>query len=157
MVGCGDDAAPASMPDAGTDASLATCDYWPFAYVPSSSMRPGLPCLSCHSDAVDDRPSMTVAGTVFATPDAADDCRGVAGVEVIVTDAEGTEHRRVTEAAGNFWLDDALSFPITARVAVEGVERRMEVAVPHGDCNLCHSSEGHMEAPGRIVAPAAAL
>jgi len=143
----------AGAPDAGTpDAGPEQCEYFALAFVPSTAMRPGRPCLDCH-DEDDDIAPLTLAGTVFDDRHAEDDCRGVRSVQVIVTGADGTEHRLLTEVAGNFMTTADVAFPASARVVDDSAERSMLGPVEHGNCNACHTSEGAMDAPGRIVAP----
>jgi hypothetical protein len=36
----------------------------------------------------------------------------------------------------------------------QGHERAMNAAPASGDCNTCHTQDGTMNAPGRIVLPA---
>ncbi len=46
---------------------------------------------------------------------------------------------------------DVLS--LVAKVKQNGKERAMQAAQMSGDCNSCHTQDGLMSAPGRIVAP----
>ena len=59
-------------------------------------------------------------------------------------------------AAGNFRFDIGamtLTFPAEAMVIANGKTRLMLTDLPHGDCNLCHTTLGAFAAPGRIQLP----
>jgi hypothetical protein len=123
-------------------------------------MRPGENCLECHGGTLlpeepptvaDPReaPPWTVAGTVFQTEDApATD--GVLGARVHLTDADGQTLTLETNAAGNFYTDAPLRFPLRASVEHSGVTREMEPDVPYGGCNSCHRLPPRQDAPGRV-------
>jgi hypothetical protein len=64
-------------------------------------MHPGTDCIGCHG-AEDEGPQFSVAGTVMGDLADPDDCHGIEGVVVQVTDAEGLVHEMVTNAPGNF-------------------------------------------------------
>lgn len=114
---------------------------------------PGRACLGCHGEDPSDRGFLTVAGTVFADVRQEDDCPGVDGAEVELTDATGRRVRLPTNLAGNFYLRTPVVFPLRARVIAGGRVRAMEDDVEHGDCNACHTASGEADAPGRIVRP----
>lgn len=121
-------------------------------------MNPGRSCVQCHA-ATDDpghAPLYKVAGTVMTAQHDADDCRGAAGMTVVLTDADGKEWSMTANSAGNFWLepDDEVATPYTARVVDEdGHERSMETPVNDGDCASCHTRDGANGAEGRILPP----
>lgn len=92
-------------------------------------MRPGEDCLACH-DGVD-ATRFTVAGT----------WPGGAGQAVTLTDSRGRTVRLTTNAVGNFYAADALSFPLV--VAVDG--ESMPDPVTYGGCNDCHGPGGEAD------------
>ena len=122
----------------------------------SPKMHPGSNCVDCHDDE-DDAPELAIAGTVYADFTASEECAGVEGVEVVVTDETGESVRLETNAAGNFYLradEMPLSTPLTAKVRHEGETRVMMGQVHNPNCSNCHTSErvGGRQ-PGRIVIP----
>lgn len=127
------------------------CEEWSLAQVASSLMLPGQPCVECHATARGGARIITVGGTVFSDLHQADDCRGVEGIEVVITDSLGTTRRLATNASGNFYTRAELVPPLFAYVTDGTFERHMVDPVEHGDCNACHSAEGAELAPGRIV------
>ena len=115
-------------------------------------MHPGRDCIDCHTRS-EEGPSFTLAGTVFPDWREADDCLGVAGVTVEITDATKGVYRTTTNAAGNFYLREPLTAPYSARLLYEGRERRMLEMQTVGACNSCHTPTGDNGAPGRMLAP----
>jgi len=104
-------------------------------------MRPGDDCTYCHKADSEyaGAPVWTAAGTVYPAPDSAAG-EGVAGVAVVLSDAEGTPlETLVTNRVGNFYTSSAL--PDGFRVALEFEGRRIEMPCPppSGGCAKCHS------------------
>ena len=131
---------------------------WNFGDLESPLMRPGHACITCHTAMGEGpRPPLTLAGTVYPTGHEPDDCNGSSaassGASVEVTDASGQLFRMMPNAAGNFFAQGAVTFPITARVVSSAGVRAMAMPVSSGDCNSCHTGAGAMGAPGRIVLP----
>jgi mono/diheme cytochrome c family protein len=154
-----DGAAPAAPVDAGprdaaADARVLVCSSNMFtspAARPSEVMKPGRPCLECHAKM--GGPAFEVAGTVYPTLNEPNECIGVAGAEVVITDARGDRHFLATNAVGNFFLPEGLFRPYTATV-IRGTEyREMKTPQTDGDCNGCHAERPRNGAPGRIMAP----
>jgi hypothetical protein len=172
---------PQSTPDAGAataDATPGTSDTVastvdtapdPFALSPrctsqstwtmgnegSSSMRPGAACIGCHSSDPE-APRFTIAGTLYPTGHEPNDCagtRGVAGTQIVVTDAKKAVVNLTPNASGNFFYRGAISFPIQVKVVSGTLERTMGLTPTTGDCNSCHTQSGATGAPGRIVVP----
>ncbi|MCA9572592.1 MAG: hypothetical protein KC656_32350, partial [Myxococcales bacterium] len=88
--------------------------------------------------------------------DEEDDCNGTSGVEVEVTDADGSSWTMTTNQAGNFYLASNQAspvYPITAVIRYNGLERAMVSGQSSGDCASCHTVAGSGGAPGRIVLP----
>jgi hypothetical protein len=152
----GDCGAPsdAGMDPYDTPVVCTSATYWTGGNRESPLMRPGGACVSCHQ-AEHEGPLFAIAGTLFPSPHEPDDCNGVngGGAEVIITDANGVEHRLTPNAAGNFFLEGALATPYSARVSYGGKERAMLKTQTKGDCNSCHTEAGTEDAPGRIFVP----
>ena len=118
--------------------------------VEGSNMRPGEACLGCHR-AGEER--LTLAGTVYPTGHEPNQCVGASGVTVEITEATGVKHS-LPVSGGNFHYSRTLALPYTARViSADGRVRAMMASQTNGDCNSCHTQDGAMNAPGRIVAP----
>lgn len=115
-------------------------------------MRPGENCLVCHDGSDREAPKFTVAGTAFASSNAAATA-GLGDVTVIITDTNGTETRLTTNAAGNFYTSKAITAPFTAAVERNGQRIEMQSA-QSGDCASCHANPPAGGAPGRVYAPA---
>jgi mono/diheme cytochrome c family protein len=149
---------PVNDPFAGPD-TCTSGRRWTSGNLESPLMRPGGACISCHTSMREGpRPPLTLAGTVYGSGREVDDCNGVGTsaadpIEVVVTDATMREIVMAPNAAGNFFSQTAVTFPITAVVRYQGRERAMVTRVPSGDCNGCHTLRGDMMAPGRIVLP----
>jgi hypothetical protein len=120
-------------------------------------MTPGRACIACHSGPVgDEGPRFLFLGTVYPTAHEPDDCNGVGGVQIEITDANGVVQTVTARSSGNFYAagDPAdLRFPITARVLRGTKVLPMVTPITTGDCNTCHTQEGKEGAPGRIILP----
>jgi hypothetical protein len=133
--------------------------YWTLGDHGDPLMHPGRACGGCH--VVGGKASgktFDIAGTVYPTAHEPDDCNGVSGATVVITDANGQEHSLSVNAAGNFYHSDLLGFgkftvPYHAKVVFNGKERAMTAAQTVGDCNSCHTEAGANMAPGRILLP----
>jgi hypothetical protein len=126
---------------------------WVGGDAPSAEMRPGSDCVGCHRE--ENARALLLAGTVFPDRNPGggiepqDDCLGLEGVEVVVTDAEGREHSTVTNRAGNFYFEGSpsdLPLPYEAEIRwrLSGEARRTPMATTpeYGGCARCHGSEG---------------
>lgn len=115
------------------------------------SMRPGSDCLECHggADAEEDGPPWTIAGTVYASEAGTGD--GVRGAAIHVTDATGRTVTLHSQAVGNFYLADGLTFPLRVSVERNGQTHEMPdpVRAGEGSCNGCHrpGDRGSIAAP----------
>lgn len=118
----------------------------------SPQMHPGRDCIGCHTSG-NEGPHFTLAGTVYATLEEPDDCLGVAGVVVTITDAVDRTVTLTSNHAGNFYTAQTLTMPIRAHLAFDGREAMMQAAQSTGACASCHTATGSAAAPGRIVAP----
>ncbi len=122
-------------------------------------MHPGVGCNTCHTliGSAAKFP-FDMAGTVYPTAHEPDNCYGVTGAQVIITDSKGTDHTLQVNSAGNFYNLNylgigAISTPYTARVVANGKVREMISPQTDGDCNKCHTEQGTQAAPGRIMMP----
>lgn len=130
-------------------------------------MHPGRDCLGCHDEERledpddEDIPDLVIAGTVYATGHEPDDCYGesASSLRVVVRSmASGAEVELTPGASGNFLLHRAsapagLDAPFSVKLVDGDRERAMVMPAPDGRCNACHTQDGAMNAPGRVVAP----
>lgn len=117
-------------------------------------MQPGQDCMSCHAAGTGTgAPVWTIAGTLYAAPDASDHA-GIEGGHVYITDAKGNSFTLTTNSAGNFYTAEALAFPL-AKVQAEfgGTRMAMVSTPPTGSCNSCHAQPPLEGAPGRLFVP----
>jgi hypothetical protein len=140
---------PLEAPKAPKNCSTGVA--WTGGDEPVQFMRPGADCITCHLD--QGGPALSSAGTVMGALDDADDCIGIEGVTVQITDADGTLHEMVTNKSGNFYTNEALPTPITVTLVYE--DRTTSMLTPQTDtnCMSCHGNPPANAAPGRIVAP----
>jgi hypothetical protein len=89
-------------------------------------MSPGQDCLACHD------------GTQAVKWTAAGTWGSGAGRVITLTDAAGRTVSLTTNAVGNFYTSQALTFPLTARAGGE----LMPGPVTYGGCNRCHGAGG---------------
>jgi len=120
--------------------------------IESGAMSPGEACIACHATEFE-APTFTAAGTLYTTGHEPDNCNGTATGTIEITDASGAVISLPVTAAGNFYTQVPLAFPITAKVVTPTGTRAMAGAVPSGDCNSCHTQAGTNMAPGRIALP----
>ena len=122
----------------------------------SNSMQPGVACISCHASTGGEAPLFTIAGTLYPTghePDQCNGANGTDGAQVVVTDAKGVTISLTPNSVGNFSYSGQVAMPFRAKVTYMGRERDMATAQTSGDCNACHTQNGTMSAPGRIILP----
>lgn len=138
----------------GTFGGPAVCTSgknWTGGNRESPLMHPGVACINCHSSG--EGPRFRIAGTVYPTGHEPDDCDGATAAAVEVTDANGKVTSLAVNAAGNFYTQAAVAFPIHVAVVANGARRAMASSPPTGDCNSCHTQNGANQAPGRIALP----
>lgn len=125
-------------------------------------MMPGRACNACHEEVNaatgEASPVFRFAGTLYPSGHEPDDCVGSAtyGAQVWVKDATGFTFSARANRSGNFMLETRHPFvmPYSAEVHFQGRVRKMERPEGiTGDCNTCHTQDGAMSAPGRIVLP----
>ncbi len=113
----------------------------------------GMPCLQCHDGNTAGANKFTLAGTVYDQLSLAAGAKGLSGVTIEITDANNTKVTVVTAsqgAAGNFWYDQPLTFPLKVRASQCPADRPMSqslvananVAAGDGNCSRtgCHDS-----------------
>jgi hypothetical protein len=132
---------------------------WTLGDTKSPEMHPGVACDTCHKvlGSATAYP-FDIAGTVYPTAHEPDDCYGITGATVVITDANHQDHSLPVNAAGNFYNLDyviagAIATPYTAKVVYNGKERPMITPQTSGDCNSCHNQQGTQNAQGRILLP----
>jgi hypothetical protein len=159
-TGAGDTASDSGT-DTDTNGGGGECvsgDYWTGGNEESPMMNPGEACIACHTEEREG-PQFAIAGTVFTNFDEPDDCNGVDGATVRITDANGDTYEARSNRAGNFFLDarnNPIATPYFAEVVFgDGTVATMGGARESGDCNSCHTQYGSGGAPGRIASSAA--
>ena len=138
--------------DAGGSCAVGSAGI--LGLIPGATMSPGTACVSCHAST--GARKLNVGGTVFTRMNEPDQCIGVAsGVQVVLTDATGTDHVLQTSATGNFYDTGLFGFasPYRAKVVTAAGSIAMIAPQTNGDCNACHSAAGAEGAAGRIVGP----
>jgi cytochrome c553 len=122
----------------------------------SPSMSPGQACIACHATSGGEAPRFALAGTVYPTAHEPNDCNGASGsggAQVVITGADGRAVTLTPNGAGNFYYQGTVALPYLAKVLYMGRERVMVDKQTSGDCNACHTQDGTMSAPGRILLP----
>ncbi|MHB8420959.1 MAG: hypothetical protein ACYDCL_23050 [Myxococcales bacterium] len=141
----------------------------------SPLMTPGVDCMTCHAATASisclsppcraSYKPWTIAGTVYGDPAAPADA-GVAGVEILVVDSAGKSLTLVSNAAGNFYTQEALTLPLTSLMVQNQTHRMVmnlqDPILPQnpdgteaiGSCNLCHAPPPAINSPpGRLFVP----
>ena len=130
--------------------------FWNSGAEKSRDMTPGRACIACHSKPGGGGPGFLFSGTIYPTAHEPDDCAGIGGAVIEVTDKNGVVTTVTALASGNFYKSGdptALATPIHARVLYNGKVLPMVTPVNTGDCNTCHTQNGKLGAPGRIILP----
>jgi len=117
------------------------CDE-PISAVADGHHNPGEDCLACHHQGgMDGAPPFTFAGTMF---DSSGGSAPIAGGAFHLIDALGTDVLVQTEANGNFYSYEFLTFPVVAFRSTCPDVRRMIAPIhdTEGSCNAsgCHTS-----------------
>jgi hypothetical protein len=119
----------------------------------SPLMHPGRDCLACHQSRGEAQ-EVVLGGTVYDGDGEPDDCYGLAGVTLQLTDANNVVHEVTSNASGNFMIEETLiATPYSVKLQYEGRERVMLGMQTSLSCNGCHTETGANGAPGRILAP----
>ncbi len=137
--------------DTSHDGTCSTGSEWTQGNHGSSKMNPGQACIECHDRG--EGPNYKIAGTIMGAIHDPDDCNGISGVTVRITDADGNLTELTTNSAGNFYSNDRISTPYTVQLEYNGITRDMAGAQTDGDCSTCHTQDGKSSAPGRAVVP----
>jgi hypothetical protein len=160
-AGFPNDGCNAGHPDGGTDGGPD-----PFSVPPTCTsgitgnggasplMNPGRACISCHAGG--EGPRFAVAGTLYPSAHEPDMCYGVNGengARVVIAGADGKVLTLVPNASGNFYYSGVLALPFRAKVTYMGRERAMAAGQTSGDCDACHTQNGALGSPGRILLP----
>jgi len=126
---------------------------WKLGNIGSSDMNPGKACIACHDTM--NGPFLSIGGTVYPTGHEPDLCNGgVSGALVVITGADGKVFNITPRtSSGNFYSTAAIKTPFTAKVVYQGRTRAMNTPQKDGDCNNCHTQDGTMGAPGRMLLP----
>jgi hypothetical protein len=98
-------------------------------------------------------PKYAIAGTAYPSAHEPNDCNGVSGGQIVITDANGQTITLATNSVGNFFYQGTIALPYHAKVVQNGAERVMASTATSGDCNSCHTPDGTGGAPGRIMLP----
>lgn len=101
------DAASAVDANYGTPVVCTSGTYWTLGTTKSASMQPGVACRSCHvvfgqASSYD----FDISGTVYPTAHEPDQCNGIGSMNVVITDANGTDHTLAVNSVGNFYNND---------------------------------------------------
>jgi hypothetical protein len=142
----GDDGAP-------TDECLSGIE-WVGGNQESSRMNPGQDCLGCHAQ-FGEAEEVVLGGTIYDDNER-DNCYGVEGVTVEITDSTNAVFTATSNTAGNFMLfseNGTITPPYSVKLLYEGRERQMFTMQTVTSCNSCHTETGLNGAPGRILAP----
>ncbi|MDP2307300.1 MAG: hypothetical protein Q8P18_14840 [Pseudomonadota bacterium] len=145
-------AAGCAGPSSTDTGACSSGTYWTGGNEESPEMNPGESCIACHAQE-GEGPTYSAAGTVMGDFGDVDDCNGVEGVTVRITDADGNVHEATSNGAGNFFFSDDIAMPYTAEVESDAGVTAMSTAPTTGDCASCHTAEGASGAPGRVVTP----
>jgi hypothetical protein len=122
--------------------------------IPGATMSPGLACVSCHAST--GAKKLNAGGTVYTNPHEGNLCLGVkGGLQVVLTDSNGTDHTMSVNAVGNFYDMGLIGFstPYTAKVVGASGSVAMKTPQTNTDCNACHTAAGTQGAAGRIIGP----
>lgn len=111
------------------------------------TMYPGDRCQGCHI--------WEISGTVYPTGHEQTLCNGLdgTGITVVVSDAVGRVINLVPNGVGNFYYQGTIAYPFTAKVLRGTSVRAMRTPQTNAECNACHTPDGILGAPGRIVPP----
>lgn len=120
---------------------------------PSAEMHPGSDCVGCHRD--EGARPLALGGTVYTLPTSAsnapqplDDCFGLEGVEITITDSAGREFSTITNRAGNFYIEGdeseiAMPYQAAVNFSIDGEDRvaAMFTQAAYGGCARCHTNQ----------------
>jgi hypothetical protein len=151
----------ANAPDAGTNNTgpqPTTCASNSF-YTggQNASMEPGKACRACHAQG-GEGPMDQFMGTVFPGLHEKNRCNAMppTGAVVEILDTAGAVQLTlaIRSPSGNFesgWSTAPTPYRARVRIGTRTIE--MQTPQTNGDCNVCHTEQGALNAPGRIVFP----
>ncbi|HEU5055879.1 MAG TPA: carboxypeptidase-like regulatory domain-containing protein, partial [Kofleriaceae bacterium] len=110
----------------------------------SGKHNAGRACLECHGNG--EGPSFELAGTVYTTLAGG---APVAGATIRVLDADGVEHTAISARNGNFWLREAIAFPVQVQASSCPSTQPMIAPSATGNCNAagCHDADFRIHLP----------
>lgn len=125
----------------------------------SELMHPGGDCIKCHGQS-GEGPTYEIAGTVYESLTEEDDCGGLEGATIELTDINNNVFTMTSNAAGNFFMTpeqtEGIEYPATVKAIYDGRESVMIGYVPYGNCSDCHTRNGNWTAAGgRVYVPPA--
>lgn len=117
---------------------------------PSPLMYPGEDCGGCHRHGGESSFAWTLSGTVYRGA-SAEPGQGLEGVEVRAIAQDGRTLVLRSNAAGNFYTREPLSFPVRIELR-RGEERAVmkQLLEEPASCGSCHAGEPRRGAPGRV-------
>lgn len=153
LLACSDDVPEALVADDSCASGLG----WSQENGGSELMHPGGDCIQCHGEQ-GVGPTYEVAGTVYANLTEEDDCAGLEGAVIEITDADQRVFRMTTNAAGNFFMSPEeaqdIRYPARVKAIYDGRENPMLGLLPYGNCTDCHTRNGNWTAAGgRVYGP----
>ena len=129
--------------DGGAPVEIACDDM--VATGESGEHNPGRACLACHAGG-GDAPTFRLGGTLYSSLTGG---APVVGATVRVTDADGVEHEAVSARNGNFWITEAIAFPV--QVSASSCPSAAPMIAPSavGNCNAsgCHDADYRIHLP----------
>ena len=108
--------------------------------LPFGNHNAGAACLSCHTG-TGAAPKWTIAGTIYTSSTGA---APLAGATMIITDATGAEIRLISASNGNFYTQQAVTFPVRVTASRCPDQRSMTSQQQSGNCNSCHSGSSRI-------------
>lgn len=138
--------------DTSSNSACSSGMAWNGGNKGSEFMNPGMDCVGCHQ--ANQAPKLAVAGTVYTSGTDLDLCTGNAGAVIEITDANKVVTNFTSNQLGNFYgRNNTFAMPYTARITLNGKERKMLSPQTSVACNSCHTASGLNGAPGRILLP----
>ena len=129
--------------DAGAPVEIACDDA--VATGASGEHNPGRACLDCHGGG-GDAPTFRLGGTLYSSLAGG---APVVGATVRMTDAAGVEHEAISARNGNFWITEAITFPIQVSASSCPSAQAMVAPSAVGNCNAsgCHDADLRIHLP----------
>ena len=108
--------------------------------------NPGQNCITCHNGNIANAPKYYISGTLY---DSVTGGAAYAGGTITWTDKNGLKGQATVMANGNFYVEDAVVFPIQVKTTSCPTTTPMVGAVldGQGSCNSCHNSTMQIHIP----------